>query len=202
LKTINNKEIHHIDITLGTGISLPFKDNSFDLIIAHMVIQHIPNGGDTETFREFNRVIKDGGKIYLTIHYGKSKYVNKGYRGRRWVDRYYTNNDILERLIYPAKDRSSELIILKEYYLVNKKSVIFKIAYTIFNKYLRLAFGWLYILPMCLHIARYDANWSMDNSPVYLDVNKKNDAEIIMLILQKFSSENRKLEARLNGGDN
>ena len=68
MKTSNNKEMHHIDITLGTGISLPFKDNSFDLIIAHLVIQHIPNDGDTETFKEFNRVIKDGGKVYLTIH--------------------------------------------------------------------------------------------------------------------------------------
>jgi len=46
----------------------PFKDNSFDLIIANHVIEHVAN--IPKTITELSRILKTGGKIWITTpHY-------------------------------------------------------------------------------------------------------------------------------------
>ena len=42
---------------------LPFPDNSFDLVLGHAILHHIPDLD--QAFREFNRVLKPGGKIFF-----------------------------------------------------------------------------------------------------------------------------------------
>lgn len=43
--------------------TLPFPDNSFDLVIGHAILHHIPDLD--QAFREFERVLKPGGKIFF-----------------------------------------------------------------------------------------------------------------------------------------
>src|SRR5262245_11188271 len=47
-------------------MKLPFGNNSFDLIFCKAVIQHLPrNGSDTAALKEFYRVLKPGGCLFL-----------------------------------------------------------------------------------------------------------------------------------------
>jgi len=50
---------------LINGDRLPFKDNSFDIITALDVVEHIKN--DTKTLKEWRRVLKPGGTIIVTV---------------------------------------------------------------------------------------------------------------------------------------
>lgn len=47
------------------GKRLPFEPNTFDIIFASEVLEHVPNHDDI--FKEFHRVLKPGGKILITI---------------------------------------------------------------------------------------------------------------------------------------
>ena len=49
------------------GEKLPFKKNNFDFILAADVIEHVYNTKDT--LLELNRVLKNGGKIFITTPY-------------------------------------------------------------------------------------------------------------------------------------
>jgi SAM-dependent methyltransferase len=51
--------------TNGDGTKLPFRDASFDRIIASEVLEHIPD--DTAAFRELARVLKPGGTLAITV---------------------------------------------------------------------------------------------------------------------------------------
>ena len=51
--------------TNGDGTKLPFRDGSFDRIIASEVLEHIPD--DTAAFRELARVLKPGGTLAVTV---------------------------------------------------------------------------------------------------------------------------------------
>lgn len=82
---------------------LPFKKNSFNKIYLLAVLEHIEPNKVEMLFKEFNRVIKDNGKIVLTTPTPKSK-------------------KILEFLAYKLKIISKEEIRdHKKYY--NKQSI-------------------------------------------------------------------------------
>jgi len=49
---------------LGKG-KLPFKDNEFNLVLANMVLEHVPNWWDC--FKEMARVVKPGGMIEVWL---------------------------------------------------------------------------------------------------------------------------------------
>ena len=49
----------------GDGTRLPFRDETFDRIIASEVLEHIPD--DTAAFRELARVLKPGGTLAVTV---------------------------------------------------------------------------------------------------------------------------------------
>ena len=42
---------------------LPFEDDSFDLVLGHAVLHHLPDLG--QAFREFERVLKPGGELFF-----------------------------------------------------------------------------------------------------------------------------------------
>jgi SAM-dependent methyltransferase len=53
------------DIRLGLAESLPWEDESFDLVLALDVIEHTPD--DRRTLREMLRVTRPGGRLVLTV---------------------------------------------------------------------------------------------------------------------------------------
>lgn len=53
------------NVQLVNGFDVPFKDSSFDVIVALDVLEHISD--DHSALREWGRVLKDGGAIVLTV---------------------------------------------------------------------------------------------------------------------------------------
>ena len=53
------------NLTKVTGTKLPFKDNSFDIIAAFDVLEHIED--DLGALNEWRRVLKPGGAVVLTV---------------------------------------------------------------------------------------------------------------------------------------
>lgn len=49
----------------GSGLSLPFEDSSFDVVIASEVFEHIPN--DKGALDEITRVLRPGGMIAISV---------------------------------------------------------------------------------------------------------------------------------------
>jgi len=48
-----------------TQYPYPFKDNEFDIVLAHMILKHIPQ--PNKVLKELHRITKDGGKIYILV---------------------------------------------------------------------------------------------------------------------------------------
>jgi ubiquinone/menaquinone biosynthesis C-methylase UbiE len=56
-------------IQLADATHLRYKDESFDVLIANHVLEHIPE--DTTAMKEFNRVLKKGGVAILQVPYSE-----------------------------------------------------------------------------------------------------------------------------------
>lgn len=56
---------HHV---IATAEHLPFVDASFDLVICHHALEHIPDVDGT--LREIGRVLKPGGRLYISVPNG------------------------------------------------------------------------------------------------------------------------------------
>jgi SAM-dependent methyltransferase len=54
---------------IADGVSLGFKDNTFDKVYSISVLEHIPGDGDTKTMVELARVLKPGGRLVVTVPY-------------------------------------------------------------------------------------------------------------------------------------
>lgn len=50
----------------GSIFNLPFSDGSFDAVCLFDVIEHVPRGREEKALREIRRVIKVGGRLYLS----------------------------------------------------------------------------------------------------------------------------------------
>lgn len=66
LKKVWNKytKSKKIEFILGEATMLPFRDRSFDYVIAFQVIEHIAD--DKGFVKEVFRILKDGGKFFIT----------------------------------------------------------------------------------------------------------------------------------------
>lgn len=58
------KKIRNVAFTQGDGLKLPYADGSFDVVLSHSVIEHLPSA---ETYiAECARVLRPGGRFYLS----------------------------------------------------------------------------------------------------------------------------------------
>jgi ubiquinone/menaquinone biosynthesis C-methylase UbiE len=85
-----------IDFKVGDATRLPFKDNSFDTIVAWEVIEHIPGGKEDQMFKEVNRVLKRDGVFYLSTPYGS--FFSKFFDPTWWLirHRHYSKRKLIE----------------------------------------------------------------------------------------------------------
>lgn len=70
--TFSSPNVVNLDVVEGPGIDvvcttnqLPFASNTFDLVIANHVLEHVPNW--FESFKELARVVKPGGRVEVWI---------------------------------------------------------------------------------------------------------------------------------------
>src|SRR3989304_2278602 len=65
---------------IADGVSLGFKDDTFDKVFSISVLEHIPGDGDTRTMKELARVLKPGGRLVVTVPYAvkyRSEYIEQ-----------------------------------------------------------------------------------------------------------------------------
>lgn len=67
LKTAReNVKNDKVKFIIASALELPFPDNHFDTVVSWEVIEHIPKNSESKMFSEIKRVLKPGGKLYLS----------------------------------------------------------------------------------------------------------------------------------------
>jgi 2-polyprenyl-3-methyl-5-hydroxy-6-metoxy-1,4-benzoquinol methylase len=56
----------NVHFEVGSAIDLPFDDSSFDTVVCWEVLEHIPKHTEPRAFAEIRRVLRPGGKLYLS----------------------------------------------------------------------------------------------------------------------------------------
>ena len=106
----------------GDGCFLPFRDESFDVVVSISTLEHIPDDGDIQVVRESARVLRPGGRLVLTVEAGPQcdeKWVDVNITGLQYASvkeenrhladsdpdllvRTYTLEAVRERLLEPS----------------------------------------------------------------------------------------------------
>jgi SAM-dependent methyltransferase len=65
---VNNKYFSdaRCSFRAGSAIDLPFRDGTFETVVAWEVIEHIPSGTETKMFAEARRLLKKNGCFYVS----------------------------------------------------------------------------------------------------------------------------------------
>jgi len=66
LKTYQKElSLRNLELIVCNAEKIPLKDNTVDYILANAILEHMPN--EKETIREWKRILKPGGKIFITV---------------------------------------------------------------------------------------------------------------------------------------
>jgi SAM-dependent methyltransferase len=97
------------------GRRLSFPDDSFDKVFSVSVLEHIPDGGDSECVREIARVLAPGGRCVLTVPFWPQGRVDwrdadfywsgasaPGPEGKVFFQRRYSEVELYARLVRPS----------------------------------------------------------------------------------------------------
>jgi SAM-dependent methyltransferase len=56
-----------LDMVRGSVAQLPFKEQSFDVILCSEVLEHLPEGVDEKALAEMARLLRPGGRLLITV---------------------------------------------------------------------------------------------------------------------------------------
>ncbi len=82
------------DIQVGSVLNLPFPDNTFDFVVSTGVIHH--SADPYKAFRELTRVLKPGGKMFLSV-YGKG--------GLMWLMNDFFRNTVCKIISFRVMEK-------------------------------------------------------------------------------------------------
>ena len=68
IKTAQEKSIQNCTFQTLEGLTLPFPDQSIDLVFTSMVFHHIPHENHLAYFKEIYRILKPNGSFYIFEH--------------------------------------------------------------------------------------------------------------------------------------
>ena len=115
LRASRRISMERLHIEVQDGRRLDYPDDSFTKAYSISVIEHIPDGGDTECIREIGRVLAPGGQCFITVPFWRTS--RERYRkpdfywagasvftpdGRVFYERHYSEEDLYTRLINPS----------------------------------------------------------------------------------------------------
>ena len=92
----------NLEICPGDSRSLGFPSESFDRVANLGSIEHIPGDGDIRTAREMGRVCRPGGRLVLSIPYGKTGGEAETTPHWKSFERRYDERMLEDRLIGPS----------------------------------------------------------------------------------------------------
>lgn len=115
LRTSRGIPADRLHLEVQDGRRLEYLDDSFNKAYSISVIEHIPDGGDTECIKEIGRVLTPGGECFITVPFWRTS--RERYRrpdfywagasvstpdGRVFYERHYSEDDLYSRLINPS----------------------------------------------------------------------------------------------------
>ncbi|TAN62968.1 class I SAM-dependent methyltransferase [bacterium] len=84
---------------LADAVKMPQADNTFDLVTCFAVLPLIEGEGDIGIAKEIGRVLRPGGKAYITVGYGKDYKEQRDAAGARGFSRIYDEPELRKRII-------------------------------------------------------------------------------------------------------
>lgn len=108
LKEIIKKQKLPIKLEVGDMLSLPYKDNFFDCLLAYHVVYHTDEKGIEKIMKEIKRVLKPQGEFFIDIASKKSS----NFKNKK--NRHLTNN-----VLFKTEGHESEI----PHYYADKKDV-------------------------------------------------------------------------------
>jgi 2-polyprenyl-3-methyl-5-hydroxy-6-metoxy-1,4-benzoquinol methylase len=92
-----NVDAPNVQFQIANAIELPFNDASFDTVVCWEVLEHIPVNTEPRAFHEIARVLRPGGRLYLSTPH--ASLTARVFDPAWWLigHRHYTTLD-LERL--------------------------------------------------------------------------------------------------------
>jgi SAM-dependent methyltransferase len=73
LATAKPNESNKVSFLVADALKLPFANSTFDTVVSWEVIEHLPVRTEIAYFQEVSRVLKAGGKFYLSTPYASLK---------------------------------------------------------------------------------------------------------------------------------
>jgi len=93
------------DLREGDMASMPFPDDSFDVVVSMLALMHIPLGDRAKVFSEASRVLKPGGKLLISV---KNSVIERLFRADRFAAVDVTDVDA-KKLVFTQTDDGEDM---------------------------------------------------------------------------------------------
>ena len=135
LRRASGVSAERMPIRVEDGRRLSYADGQFDRVYSVSVIEHIPDGGDSECARELGRVVAPGGACLITVPfwptsknvYRKPNFYWSGVSGPEhdgmvFFQRRYSADDLWKRIIEPSGLVADKVLFVGERVLTRSET--------------------------------------------------------------------------------